>query len=101
MVVIKNSKITTIEVKINNWRKALHQAYANLYVFDYSYVAMWYKAIPNMDIDLFRKLGIGVLKVNETCEEILKAKQSKLTIAKTKNYAKNYCKLKKENIAFT
>ena len=94
MVVINNSKITAIEVKISSWRKALQQAYANLWVFDYSYVAMWHKAIPNMDMTLFRELGIGVLEVNDTCKEILQAKQSNAIIAKTKNYAKNYCKSK-------
>ena len=91
MVVVKNQSIIAIEVKINNWRKVLQQAYTNLYSFDYSYVALWHKTIPNIDVDLFKKLGIGVLKVGNSCEEVLKARRSKLVIASGRDYAMDKC----------
>ncbi len=94
MVTLRNKKLISIEVKINNWKKALQQAYANLYVFDYSYVAIWHKTIPNIDTDIFKNLGIGILEVNGSCEEIVRAKRSKLVIPRCKNYAKNKCKSK-------
>ncbi len=94
LVILKNQKLISIEVKISNWKKALQQAYANLYVFDYSYVALWYKTIPNVDTDIFKTLGIGILEVNGSCQEIVKAKKSKLVIPRCKNYAKNKCKSK-------
>ncbi len=84
----------SIEVKISNWKKALQQAYTNLYVSDYSYVALWHKTIPNIDRAIFKNLGIGILEVNGSCEEIIKAKRSKLVIPKCKVYAKNKCKSK-------
>ncbi len=98
MVTLKNKNLVSIEVKINNWKKALQQAYANLYVFDYSYVALWHKTIPNIDTDIFKNLGIGILEVNGSCEEIVKAKRSKLVIPGSKKYAKNNCKLRETSI---
>lgn len=94
LVTIKNQKMISIEVKVSNWKKALQQAYANLYVFDYSYVALWHKTIPNVDQTLFKKLGIGILEVNGSCEELMKAKRSKLVILRCRSYAKNKCKSK-------
>lgn len=94
MVILRNQKLVSIEVKISNWKKALQQAYSNLYVFDYSYVALWHKTVPNVDTDIFKNLGIGILEVNGTCKEIVKAKRSKLVIPRSKNYAKNKCKSK-------
>jgi len=94
MVTLKNQKLISIEVKISNWRKALQQAYANLYVFDYSYVALWHKTIPNVDTAIFKNLGIGILEVNGSCQEVVKAKRSKLVISRCKSYAKNKCKSK-------
>lgn len=91
MVTLKNKKLVSIEVKISNWKKALQQAYSNLYVFDYSYVALWHTTVPNIDSDIFKSLGIGILEVNGSCEEIMKAKPSKLVIPKSKNYARNNC----------
>ena len=88
LVVLKNQELISIEVKISNWKKVLQQAYSNLYVFDYSYVALWHKTIPNVDIDIFKTLGIGILQVNGSCQEILKAKKSKLVIPRCKNYAR-------------
>jgi hypothetical protein len=98
MVTLKNQKMVSIEVKISNWKKALQQAYANLYVFDYSYVALWHKTVPNVDTVIFKNLGIGILEVNGSCEEIMKAKPSKLVIPKCKMYAKNNCRLKEGDI---
>ena len=94
MVTLKNQKLVSIEVKVSNWRKALQQAYANLYVFDYSYVALWHKTLPNVDTVIFKNLGIGILEVNGSCEEIIKAKRSKLIVPRCRIYAKNKCKSK-------
>lgn len=92
MVISKKRKMISIEVKVNNWKKALQQAYANLYVFDYSYVALWHKTIPNVDTDIFKNLGIGILEVNGSCKEIVKAKKSRLIVPRCNIYAKNKCK---------
>ena len=96
MVTLKNRRLISIEVKISNWKKALQQAYSNMYVFDYSYVALWHKTVPNVDLEIFKDLGIGILEVNESCNEVIKAKRSKLVIASSKSYAKNYINQKSE-----
>ena len=92
MVTLKNKKILSIEVKISNWKKCLQQAYVNLYTFDYSYAALWHKVIPNIDIEMYKKLGIGILEINNACNEILKPKRSALVISQYRRYVKNYCK---------
>ena len=94
LVTIKKQRLISIEVKISDWKKALQQAYANLYVFDYSYVALWHKTIPNVDTVIFKNLGIGILEVNGSCEELVKAKRSKRVIPRCRIYAKNKCKSK-------
>jgi len=93
IVTLRNQKLVSIEVKISNWKKALQQAYTNLYVADYSYVALWHKTIPNVDTSLFENLGIGILEVNGFCEKRITAKKSKLVIPKRRRYAKKQCKL--------
>ncbi len=94
MVTFQNRKLVSIEVKVSNWRKALQQAYSNLYVSDYSYVALWHKTVPNVDTYIFKNLGIGILKVNGSCEVITKAKRSRKVIPRCRIYAKNKCKSK-------
>ncbi len=74
----------SIEVKISDWRKALQQAFSNLYVFDYSYVALWHKTVPNVNTAIFKNLGIGILKVDDFCKETVKARRSKLIVPKCK-----------------
>ena len=101
MVTLKNRRLISIEVKINNWKKALQQAYSNLYVFDYSYVALWHKTVPNVDLKIFKELGIGILEVNESCNEVIKAKRSTLVIPSSKNYVKNYINQKNETVLTT
>ncbi|WOV93621.1 MAG: hypothetical protein R1F52_03050 [Candidatus Nitrosoabyssus spongiisocia] len=93
IVALKNQKLVSIEVKISNWKKVLQQAYTNLYVADYSYVALWHKTMPNVDISLFENLGIGILEINGSCEKKLSAKKSKLVISKRRRYAKKQCTL--------
>ena len=96
IVTLRNQKLVSIEVKISNWKKALQQAYTNLYVADFSYVALWHKTMPNVDTLLFENLGIGVLEVNGSCEKRITAKKSKLVIPKRRFYAKKQCKLQRD-----
>ena len=93
LVTLKNHKLIAIEVKLHNWKNALQQAYTNLYAVDYSYVALWHKTIPRVDMSIFQNYGIGMLEVNGTCEEKIKARRSKLIIPKRRRYVKGQCKL--------
>ena len=96
IVTLRNQKLVSIEVKISNWKKALQQAYTNLYVADYSYVDLWHKTMPNVDTLLFENLSIVILEVNGSCEKRLTAKKSKLVMSKRRHYSKKTMYLTKE-----
>lgn len=93
LVSLQNHDLLAIEVKVNDWKTALQQAYSNLYVADYSYVALWHQTIPHIDLSIFQGVGIGILEINGSCIEKLRAKKSKLVISNKKQYAKNQCLL--------
>ncbi len=65
MVLVSEGTISSIEVKISDWKTALRQANLNRLASDYSYVAMWHedaeKAIDNIDRFIAQKVGLIVL----------------------------------------
>ena len=91
MVTMKKNKIVAIAVKVNDWKTSLKQAYSNLFVSDYSYVAIWHKTLPNMDLNIFDELGIGLLEVNGSCEMKIEAKKSRYADNVTKQFVKKHC----------
>lgn len=91
MVTMKKNKIVAIEVKVNDWKTSLKQAYSNLFVSDYSYVAIWHKTLPNIDRDIFNELGIGLLEVNGSCEMKIEAKKSPYADDISKQFVKKHC----------
>jgi hypothetical protein len=77
VVGIKNKKITAIEVKVNNWKKALQQAITYKLCSHYVYVAFWHKYLPK-NLSHFENYGIGVMSVNDSVEIINKPKKSEI-----------------------
>jgi hypothetical protein len=82
--VIKNvflAKLGTtfsVEAKIKNWKVAYLQAQRYLCFSDYSYIALSDKYIHNVNSDLFKESGIGILSISkDKVEEVLAAKKSK------------------------
>ena len=65
MVLIGDGTVSSIEVKISDWKTALRQANLNRLACDYSYVAMWHedaeKAVDNLDQFIKAKVGLIVL----------------------------------------
>ena len=89
LVCIKNRHVHAIELKVCDWKGALRQAYANLYVADYSHVALWHEAVRRVNQDAFKKSGIGLLRVTKNkCNVIIDAKRSNLAILERKDYIK-------------
>ncbi|MBF0520906.1 MAG: hypothetical protein HQK92_14435 [Nitrospirae bacterium] len=80
MVLVRDSVITTIEFKINNWRKALTQIEDHLLVADFSYLCMPKKRISEELLTILRKNGIGLwhydFEVNELIEVVKPDKAS-------------------------
>ena len=66
-----------VEAKISDWKNGLVQAQRYLLFSDYSYLALPDKNFKNVDLDLLKSVGIGLLSVNEEkVEEVLPAQKS-------------------------
>ena len=90
LVTTDRDRTISVEVKVSNWRKAMQQAYANLYVTDYSYMALWHKAADRADKVLCKKLGIGILRVDDSsCSMDLKPRKSRLVVKSRHEYVRN------------
>ena len=94
MVTFQNKDIIAIEVKIRDWKTALKQAFSNLFVAEQSYVALWHECIRNVEQQLFRRTGIGLLEIDGRCNEIIPAIKSRFVVPEKHNYVKCICKKK-------
>ncbi|MFW6030379.1 MAG: hypothetical protein ACOCRO_09015 [Halanaerobiales bacterium] len=73
----KLGTIISIEAKLKDWRNGLLQAQRYLCFSDYSYLALPSHKIMNVDLNLIRDKGIGLISVeNDNLIEILKPKIS-------------------------
>ncbi len=72
LVHLHNKKITCIEVKLNNWRKAIDQASINNLFCDESFIALPEERIHNIDETLLEKLNIGLISIKRNNYEIIK-----------------------------
>jgi len=86
IVAFKNKKVTAVELKLNDWKKAIVQAKNYQLGSDYVYLAFplmkSFNVLRKAEI-ILRKEGIGLLTVNEeTCEicKIIDAVQSRRTM---------------------
>lgn len=73
-------KVYAIEVKLNDWKKALKQAALNQIVCNYSYVALPESKINRMnqnDFEYFLMNGVGLFSVGERVKVIITAQESK------------------------
>lgn len=63
----------TIELKIQDWRRALWQANLNMQVSDEAYIAIWHSFVhrATKHTELFAGYGIGLISVNEDCAEVV------------------------------
>lgn len=86
LVGFKNDKVVAVELKLNDWKKALVQAKNYQLGADYVYLAFPLKKssyILKKTKDILKKEGIGFLVINEkNCEvkKILEARTSKKKI---------------------
>jgi len=62
--------LVTVELKIWDWRKAVQQALFNRF-FSLAYVALQWKRRRNINMEVFRKLGVGLIAVNSRGAKIL------------------------------
>ena len=86
IVAFKNKTVTAVELKLNDWKKAIVQAKNYQLGTNYVYLAFplmkSYNVLRKAEV-IFEKEGIGLLTVNEeTCEvcKIIDAMQSRRTM---------------------
>ena len=86
IVAFKDNKVTAVELKLNEWKKAIVQAKNYQLGTNYVYLAFplmkSYNVLRKAEV-IFKKEGIGLLTVNEeTCEvcKIIDAMQSRRTM---------------------
>jgi len=86
IVAFKNKTVTAVELKLNDWKKAIVQAKNYQLGTNYVYVAFplmkLYNVLRKAEV-ILKKEGIGLLTVNEeTCEvcKIIDAMQSRRTM---------------------
>ncbi len=79
VVAQKASEIHSVELKIRDWKRAIAQAYLNLRVADYSYVALPESVFARIDSILLpevRSCGVGLISVNGVARELIQAQPS-------------------------
>lgn len=67
-----------VELKIKDWKKGLRQAYRNLFYAKYSFLAIQWKRIRSIDLNVFARYGIGVIAINGNANLVLEPKPSKM-----------------------
>lgn len=62
----------SVELKVKDWRRAVHQAVLNSYCTHEAYVAIWWNAISTECEELCTRYGVGLLSVEpEGCQVVL------------------------------
>lgn len=91
LVCIKDQRMRAIELKVYDWKGAVRQAYANLYVADYSYVGLWHETAARVDRAPFKRSGIGLLEVSrKACTLAVRPKRSTLVIPERQAYVRQH-----------
>ncbi len=78
LIAIKTKEIIAIEVKVENWQKALQQALTCKLCANKVYIAFWHEHIDRIPQKKLKKHGIGLLAVNGSVERVIKARKSQL-----------------------
>lgn len=76
---VKLGTIISIEAKLKDWKGAYLQAQRYLCFSDYAYIAMPDNYIKNIEQDIFKESGIGIISVddnNKKIKEVLSARKS-------------------------
>lgn len=64
-------KTIAVELKVKNWKKALKQAYQNLFYAQNSYVGIWHETLNETIASSINNYGLGVLKVKRDTIEVI------------------------------
>ncbi len=66
---VKNS--IAMEFKLKDWKKALIQANSYFLIANYVYIVLYYTHIKNVDIELLKKNGLGLISASKNNYHII------------------------------
>ena len=61
--VLAGDQTVAVELKVDNWRRAVEQAYVNRWYADESWIGLWHLAITPAAVAAAAEAGVGVLIV--------------------------------------
>lgn len=66
-------KTISVELKIQDWKKALWQAVVNFQVSQESYIAIWHEYVHRVEkhIDLLQRYGVGLISVERNIARVV------------------------------
>jgi len=80
MIAKRRSRIIAVELKVQKWRRALQQAYLDLRVSNYAFVALPASKWRRIDRRIYYEAynyGIGLLSVDGEARQIMRPEHSK------------------------
>jgi len=83
IIAIKKKKVVAIEVKVENWKRALQQALTCRLCAHEVYIAIWHEFFHRIPKSLLKKYHIGLLVVNEIDAQIIQKPRKSNIIHKT------------------
>jgi len=75
IVAKRKSRVITVELKLYDWKRAIQQAYLNLRVADYSFIALPESVLGRISRKVYSEAydsGIGLLCVDGYAKQIMK-----------------------------
>ena len=76
-----------VELKLQNWQKAIRQAAIYQLCADYSFVAMPIDKASSLDLELFNASGVGLLAVNPDSQRVKVLSAAKRSVVKHSIYS--------------
>ncbi len=74
----KLPSLSSVEVKVKDWRGGFYQALRYSYFSDYSYLAIHSRYVKNVDLQILKNNGVGLISIEDVQLKILqKARKSK------------------------
>ena len=69
-----DNQMLAVELKIRNWKQAIHQAYLGSLCASKAFVALPSTTLHLVDLNIFIRTGIGLLSVNGNVDVIVRAR---------------------------
>lgn len=80
VIATRRNEISSVELKINDWRRAIHQAFLNLSVSDYSSIALPRSTCRRIESTILNEAldyGIGIMRVDGVAKQIVEPERSR------------------------